>query len=238
MPARLAATVLCLLLPVTGWADEARRTGDSQVRLDWTGCYVGIQAGGLFSRQEWLNRTPGGAFYGVSLGDHTASGWLAGGQAGCDYQFPNGVVLGVQGDYAWSDADGSHPSTRETGVVYGSDVTALASMTGRIGYSWDRVLAYVDAGAAWQRDDYWATTTRLGTAYRGSETRQGWTLGAGGEYALTELLSGFVGVRYYQFGSPEIGLTPQIAGLRRAYVDLDESTVVVRAGLNLRLRMK
>ncbi len=60
---------------------------------------------------------------------------------------------------------------------------------------------------AWQRDEYWATTTILGTAYRESVTRDGWTIG-GGEIALGKNLSAFVEYAHYDFGDPLIGLTP------------------------------
>jgi opacity protein-like surface antigen len=83
----------------------------------WTGCYVGGHAGGLWAKQkDWIVRTPGGAFFGQSLGGHEADGWLGGVQAGCDYQFAAGFLIGVQGDYAWADAEGSHDSAREIGV--------------------------------------------------------------------------------------------------------------------------
>jgi outer membrane immunogenic protein len=69
----------------------------------WTGCYVGGHAGGLWAKQkDWIVRTPGGAFFGQSLGGHEADGWLGGVQAGCDYQFAAGFLIGVQGDYAWA----------------------------------------------------------------------------------------------------------------------------------------
>jgi outer membrane immunogenic protein len=108
---------------------------------NWSGCHVGGHAGGLSAAaKDWIVRTPGGAFYGQSLGEHTADRWLAGAQAGCDYQFPGGFVIGVQGDYAWTDAEGSHDSAREFGVAYHSKVRSLASVTGRVGYAWDRFL--------------------------------------------------------------------------------------------------
>ena len=53
----------------------------------WTGCYVGGHAGGLRTHQEWINQTPGGDFFGQSLGGHDVNHWLGGVQAGCDYQF-------------------------------------------------------------------------------------------------------------------------------------------------------
>ena len=44
----------------------------------WTGCYVGGHAGSLWARQkEWIVRTPGGDFFGQSLGGHDANSWLA-----------------------------------------------------------------------------------------------------------------------------------------------------------------
>jgi outer membrane immunogenic protein len=201
----------------------------------WTGCYVGGHAGGVWAKQEdWIVRTPTGAFFGQSLGGHEADSWLAGAQAGCDFQFADGFVIGIQGDYAWSDAEGSHDSTRETGVAYHGKVRSLATVTGRVGYGWDRLLGYVKGGAAWERDEYWATTTILGTAYTARETRPGWTIGVGGEYAFTNFLSGFVEYNYSDFGSRVVGLTPQVAGLGPAFVEIKDTKSVVRAGLNLR----
>jgi outer membrane immunogenic protein len=201
----------------------------------WTGCYVGGHAGYLRgSATEWIVRTPGGDFYGQSLGEHDADGWVAGAQAGCDYQFAGGFVIGIQGDYGLTDAEGHHDSTHEIGVAYHSKVKSLATTTGRIGYAWDRFLGYVKGGGAWERDNYWATTIILGTAYTALETRPGWTIGIGGEYAFTNFLSGFVEYDYYDYGTQQVGLTPQISGLRPAFVDIRETTGVVRAGLNFR----
>jgi outer membrane immunogenic protein len=201
----------------------------------WTGCYLGGHAGGLWAKaQDWIVRTPGGAFYGQSLGQHEADGWLGGVQAGCDYQLAGGFVIGIQGDYAWANAEGSHDSAREIGVAYHSEVRSLTSVTGRVGYAWNRLLGYVRAGGAWERDDYWATTIILGTAYTARETRSGWTIGVGGEYAFTNFLSGFVEYSYYDFGTRTIAFTPQVAGLGPAFADIKETKNVVRAGLNFR----
>ena len=200
----------------------------------WTGCFAGGHAGSLWTRQSWTNFTPGGDFFGAWLGGHQANSWLGGVQAGCDYQFSGGFVIGIQGDYAWTDAPGSHDSTREIGVAYHSKANSLASVTGRVGYAWDRFLGYVRGGGAWQRNDYSASTIILGTVYAGTETRSGWTVGVGGEYAFTNVLSGFVEYSYYDYGSGRVPLTPLLAGLRPGLVDVKETTSVVRAGLNIR----
>src|SRR5262245_25975260 len=198
----------------------------------WTGCYVGGHAGGLWAKQnDWIVRTPGGAFFGQSLGGHEADGWLGGGQAGCDYQFAGGFVLGVQGDYAWADAEGSHDSTREIGVAYHSKVKSLASITGRLGYAWGRFLGYLKGGGAWEHDDYWATTIILGTAYAARETRSACV---GGDYAFTNVVSAFVEYNYFDSGTRQVAFTPQVVGLEPAFVDVKETKSVVRAGLNFR----
>ena len=59
---------------------------------------------------------PGAIFFGQSLGQHDEHSWIGGAQAGCDYQFAGGFVIGVQGDYAWTNAEGSHDSAREIGA--------------------------------------------------------------------------------------------------------------------------
>jgi outer membrane immunogenic protein len=201
----------------------------------WTGCYLGGHGGGVWAQQkDWIVRTAGGDFFGQSLGGHVADGWLGGAQAGCDYQLAGGFVIGIKGDYAWADAEGSHDSAREIGVAYHSKVKSLATVTGRVGYAWDRLLGYVSGGGAWERDDYWATTIILGTAYAAPVTRSGWTVGIGGEYAFTDFVSGFVEYNYYDFGTYRIGLIPQVAGLGPAFVDIAETKSVVRAGLNFR----
>lgn len=149
-------------------------------------------------------------------------------------QFAGGFVLGVQGDYAWADAEGSHDSTREVGVAYHSKVKSLARITGRLGYAWGRFLGYLKGGGAWEHDDYWATTIILGTAYTARETRSAWTIGVGGEYAFTNVVSAFVEYNYFDFGTRQVAFTPQVVGLEPAFVDVKETKSVVRAGLNFR----
>ena len=126
-----AKTGLAVLI-LAGFIDAAQAAGQSGAR-DWTGCYVGGQVGGVWGRSEdWIVRTPGGAFFGQSLGGHEADGWIGGVQAGCDYQLGQ-TVFGIRGDYGWADASGTHASALEFGVFYHSEIEALASITGRIG---------------------------------------------------------------------------------------------------------
>jgi len=203
---------------------------------NWSGCHVGGNAGGYWGDStQWTVETPGGAFFGESLGEHAVGSWLAGAQAGCDYQFAGGFLAGLEGSYDFAHGEGSHDSAREFGVAYHSEIDGLASATGRIGYAWGNFLGYVKGGAAWQRDGYSASTILVGTAYSANETRPGWTIGLGGEYAFTSFLSAFVEYNYYEFGTRSVALTPEIVGLGPASVGIKETGSTVRGGLNLLL---
>jgi outer membrane immunogenic protein len=230
----MPAALIALASPALA-ADFGDAVYSAPPTWSWTGCYAGGHAGGIWGRSEkWIVRTPGGNFEGQSLGNHEVESFIGGVLAGCDYQLSGGFVIGIQGDHGWSNAGGSHNSTREIGVSYHSKVESLTSVTGRIGYAWDRFLGYVKGGAAWEEVDYSASTIRTGTAYRASDTRPGWTIGGGGEYAFTEHLSAFVEYSYCDFGTEDIRLTPQLVGLRPAFVDIEETANVVRAGINFR----
>src|SRR5882724_8903707 len=86
----------------------------------WTGCYIGGHVGGLWVSKDATLAAPGipvvaggpfpfpGAPAGTSLGGHDASSVVGGLQAGCNYRFAGGWVIGLQGDYGWTDARGSH----------------------------------------------------------------------------------------------------------------------------------
>jgi hypothetical protein len=46
--------------------------------------------------------------------------------------------LGIQGDAAWSDTSGTHPEQVNGGLTDQSKIDLLSSVTGRLGYAWDR----------------------------------------------------------------------------------------------------
>jgi len=195
----------------------------------WTGCYIGANGGGLWAHKVWTGPL------GLTVANHDVDGALGGVQGGCDYQAPNHFVIGLQADYDWSKASGSSINTLglfpQTNTTH---ITALASVTGRVGYGFDRFLGYVKGGAAWERDGYSdsnAVTGVIGAS--ATQERSGWTLGLGGEYAFTHWLSGFVEYNYYNFGTRTVGLN-FVAGGAPELDKIRESKNVVMAGLNLR----
>ena len=164
---------------------------------NWTGCYVGGNGGGFWATRRFSNN-------GLGFGDnHTASGGLGGVQAGCNYQMGS-WVLGVQGDWDWGRV--SEDDRGAIAVPFFTDhwqTKSLASVTGRGGYAWDRFLLYVKGGGAWLRTDFSFQTA--GTAFSVSDTRSGWTVGVGGEYAFLDWLTGFIEYDHYGFRDNDNG---------------------------------
>ena len=155
---------------------------------DWTGVYLGLQAGYLWGESEWL-------FIGVE-GDYAPfdpDGAFAGIYAGYNYQFANGVVLGVDADinYSWADG-GSVYFDGSTGDPYDPDDRAEAeinwhgALRARLGYAFDRFLPYIAGGLA-VADYEWHRFTPK-TPWSDSDTFFGYTVGAGLEYAFTDNL--------------------------------------------------
>jgi outer membrane immunogenic protein len=200
---------------------------------NWTGCYVGGNVGTMWARKDWTNTTPG-PLVGRPIGSHNADGFIGGVQGGCNYQFAGGFVIGIQGDYDWTDAKGTNNDLIGIFWTDQTRVRSLASVTGRVGYAWDRFLGYVKGGGAWERDEYSVFLTATGTLQAAaSETRGGWTVGFGGEYALTDWLSGFAEYDYYDFGNRgNTFVTP--AGGTFGTVDIKERKGVFKIGFNLR----
>ena len=205
---------------------------------NWTGCYLGASAGGIWARKQYTSGT-GLTFddvnfpaVGTDIGSHDANSFIGVIQGGCNYQAGPWVV-GAQADFGWSNAIGSHPDTFFIGVTDRSKTRSMGSVTGRVGYALDRVLPYVKAGGAWQRDEYVSYLT--GTAFAvatASETRSGWTVGAGVEYGITINLSGFVEYDYYGFGTRNVPFF--FNGFPTGTINIRESSHVVKAGLNWR----
>jgi len=179
----------------------------------WTGCYAGLHFGSLWTQSDW----------GALGSDDDAGGLLVGGQLGCNYQVSN-WVFGLQGDAAWSDGSGTHSDPSGSGLTDEWKTNSLASVTGRFGYAWGRLLSYGKAGEAWKHSKY-----DVGFAAK-SDWNNGWTVGGGFEYAVTNNFSMLFEYNYYDFGSRTVGLAagpgvPEMA-------DIHDRSSVVKVGAN------
>jgi outer membrane immunogenic protein len=204
----------------------------------WTGCYVGANGGGIWVKDEWSD-----PFFG-SFGNSTASGGLGGLQVGCNYQ-AGAFVLGIQGDYDWASANTDSANVILTNAfgpafVDHSETKSLASVTGRVGYTWDRFMLYAKGGGAWIRTDHELRVNGVNVANTSDDTsRGGWTAGLGGEYAFSNWLTGFVEWDYYQFNnnnSTAFVCTAPGCGavVFTANPSFKETVNVVKVGLNLK----
>jgi outer membrane immunogenic protein len=203
---------------------------------NWTGCYVGGHVGGAFSDDTGTNDLG-------SSRSHNSSGFVGGGQIGCDYQFIPGWVLGVEGRAAWTSLKASNAgSVRNvvTGVILPSQFTVsndlLASATARLGYSFvDRRLFYVKGGAAWtneKADDAFTTLRGIAVDPSTSSTRTGWTIGTGAEWAFAPNWSATLEYDYYDFGSKGLTLTDPNATVTIS--SFKDTIHTVTAGVNYR----
>ena len=179
---------------------------------NWTGFYVGANGGGGWGQSCWTFEgyvPPGGPVQ--DDGCHNVNGGLFGGQAGYNWQ-TSAWVLGVEAQGDWARFTGSNRPPLGNVSQYNidsTDVRSIVTVTGRVGYAWDRLLIYAKGGGAWTRDNYQVDTTA--TPFGGSvvattglnDTRAGWLVGAGLEYGLTPNWSVAVEYNYLDFGTKQ-----------------------------------
>jgi outer membrane immunogenic protein len=201
--------------------------------FSWTGCYIGGNIGGGWASHSSNDVT--GAVTGVigaDLGSHTASGFIGGGQIGCDYQA--GVwVFGVQGMFDGSGMQGSN--TDATGIfVVNSSIPWLATVTGRVGVTAaPTVLVYAKGGGAWVRDNYTVTAVP-GIAFgNASSTPSGWTVGGGVEWAFAGNWTAFAEYNYLDFGTPGVNFTPAV-GAATFPINIKQNINSFMVGINYR----
>lgn len=205
---------------------------------DWTGCYVGGHVGGVVSRDRTTNVL--GSYH-----DFGSTGFIGGGQIGCDYQFAAGWVGGVEARAAWSSLKNSHASTvrnLNTGVTVPSQFTLgndfLASATARLGYSFaNRWLVFARGGAAWTRekiDDAFTSTAGLAVDPGSTLSRTGWTAGTGVEWAFASHWSANLEYNYYDFGTRGTLLTSATNNATVSIFSIKDTIHAVTAGVNYR----
>src|ERR1700754_2884421 len=148
---------------------------------DWTGFYIGGNAGWGNRHNSWNALNPDGSFLG-SEGSNNADGAVAGGQIG--YRWQAGTwVFGVEAQGDWADLRGSNISP-VSGLTDRSKMDAFGLFTGQIGYAWNNVLLYVKGGAAVTNNRYDTFTVAIPLVDSATETRWGGTVGAGVEFGF------------------------------------------------------
>jgi outer membrane immunogenic protein len=190
---------------------------------NWTGIYVGGHIGGGYSSSSWSDPITG-------LTNDTFNDWgfLGGAQVGGNVQF-NSIVLGLEGDFSWTNLKQS--GTDSLGDALNTSVQWTSTVTGRVGAAFDRLLVYGKGGLALAQDQS-GLTDLTGTSVSTSFMRTGWTAGAGLEYALDDHWSAKIEYDYLGFGSKTLDFTTPALGTVSTNADLDVQEI--KAGINFR----
>lgn len=183
--------------------------------MNWTALYAGGALGGGKGHSTYASPfAPPVSGDAVDLG-----GALAGGQLGADYQI-GAMVIGAEASAAWSNILGTDtcfstaPVGTNAGSNCGSHVRALGTLTGRVGYAFDRTLLFARGGFAWDRQtDTFNTFALNQNVLSNSGYNTGWTLGAGVEYALLPNLSVGLEYKHFDFGASATFTSATPAGL-------------------------
>jgi outer membrane immunogenic protein len=204
---------------------------------EWTGCYIGIEGGGNWGRTH--NHDITDPFVGIPVTNpFDLSGGLAGGTAGCNYQFDKWVV-GLEGDVSWTNKKGiaNEIAPFNTAATIAVREHLIDTLRGRFGRKFgdrDQLLLYVTGGGAAARVT--ATTCLPGIfCTSASDTMTGWTAGFGGELAIfpaTPVPRNWVSLKveylYLNLGSKDFLMDPTLTTSKSVSV-IDH---IVRAGLN------
>ena len=214
----LGAALVLAASPVLA-ADYSAGLPDAYFAGDWSGPYVGVHGGGAWGQSRWTADT-------ATTGDFDISGGVAGATFGYDVQVRN-WVWGAVADIDWSDVEGGNSTPCTPDCVTGSDW--LATVRGRIGYAHGAFLPYVTGGLA--LGDVEAHFSDNGTGVD-SETRAGWTAGAGVEYRLRQGWSVWVEYLFTDLGEATCRASVCAGPATSSSVDFVVS--MVRAGINRR----
>lgn len=192
---------------------------------NWTGLYVGLNAGYGFGQQTPLSLISSD-FSGFN---YNANGFLGGVTAGAQIQSGR-VVLGLETDIDWTNTKGSGSGPISfLGTVQGtatlaSTLSSITTLRARVGYAADNWLFYGTGGVAVTNENWTVTTATFTCGSAGflpcasrDDLHLGLAAGGGIEYGITPNMS--AKVEYMWIG----------AGATNT---LKENTV--KAGVNLR----
>jgi outer membrane immunogenic protein len=168
---------------------------------NWAGFYVGGHLGGSWTRETWINTANTTAFGDLSPGNgfsQSGSGVFGGGQIGYNWQASN-YVFGLEGTLSGMDNRGTILN-RVFG--FGLDdqfswrTNFMATVTGRAGFAVRNNLFYVKGGYAGINNRLAVSDVVPPFVGSGSDTHwhNGWTVGAGWEYGITQ--NWIVGLEY------------------------------------------
>jgi outer membrane immunogenic protein len=192
------------------------------VAYDWSGFYVGVQGGYLWGQADHSYSN------GAPSDDSDPDGFIGGVHVGYNWQ-SGSFVYGVEGDFEGGSVDGSFENTTGITSVGTSELNWQGSIRARLGYAYDKALLYVTGGWAIGDFDFDGGPLPLPVSGGYSDTLNGWTIGAGGEWAFNEHWTARLAYRYTDFGEASGNLAPGFPGVD---MPVDVTTHAVRVGVS------
>jgi outer membrane immunogenic protein len=210
--------------------------------FSWTGFYVGGNLGLGWSRGTFSDPL------GNSLSLPNNAMLLGGGQAGFNFEYYGGFVIGVEADFDWFANSGSTTSnpvplidtfgnpTGSTASI-GINNKWLTTVTGRLGYAFDRVLLYGKGGGAWVgSNNPTLTINNAPVAITTTTNNWGWTAGVGVEWAFLGNFSARIEYDYVGLNNPNFTIPRSAGGLPAGdqFIGNNRFIQLVNAGVNYR----
>jgi outer membrane immunogenic protein len=211
--------------------------------FDWTGAYIGGSVGYGWGDQDWRTSGVNGGSAFTQNDSFSTKGMLYGIQIGANKHFNNNVVAGVEADIAYADVKGTFGdngaantkfvgANGDGGTYAGTQYDGIATVRGRIGYAFDRILPYATAGLAVGHSHAHINNLYSSADYSsGSDFSVGWTAGAGVEYAMTDNLSVKAEYLYTNFPNANYWMTLPAAG-SSANIRDDAQLHTMKLGVN------
>jgi outer membrane immunogenic protein len=210
-----------------GFAGSAKAAGPI---FNWTGLYVGVNAGYGAGNMQFVDTDPGSApFAGLS-----PSGAFGGGQIGYNWQgfIQSNLIAGIE-----ADIQGSVIGDRGNSAFYDykSNLDYFGTVRGRVGYANGPTLFYFTGGFAY--GGLRKVTNTYGSFFQDATLNAfatGYVLGGGLEYKLTSKWSLKAEYQYLNFGKNDVCASPAFQCFGATNPTKDDVYHTVRFGLNYR----
>ncbi|MCA0422588.1 MAG: porin family protein [Proteobacteria bacterium] len=209
----------------------------------WTGIYAGVNAGYAWnSGNDWRTRGDAASLAYAGAGNFPYStsfsrgGFVGGGQLGANYQIGR-FVVGAETDIMGLGSSKKSNFWLASGTygTFKDSSSWLGTTRVRLGFTpVDNLLIYGTGGAAYGnvKHSAFVVSPGAGGTWAGSksDTKFGWALGAGAEYAFTNNITGRLEYLYYDLGRTNVALGT--AAGASPVMRAENRGNLVRAGLN------
>lgn len=162
----------------------------------WTGFYAGGYIGGAFGNAKVYEAVGNGAY------PANFSGVTAGGLVGANYQL-NQFVIGVEGEFGYQGgkATGNFLSASSgRPIIQTVSTEDVGRIRGRFGLAFDRALLFVAGGGSFSNEKITETAVIAGSAYSINNGIEGWNIGGGADWAITNNWIGRIEYIYDDYG--------------------------------------